>query len=58
MSADLDQLQRWQLAGGTFEVLTQHDGFVEIALLTCSGGEEMARLRSSAPDLIAFVQVL
>jgi hypothetical protein len=56
MSVHLDQVQRWLQAGGTYEVLTDRDGVVVIALFTCSGDEEMARLCSSEPDLIAFVR--
>jgi hypothetical protein len=31
--------------------------WLDIPLITCAGGEEMQRPRSSDPDLIAFVGV-
>jgi len=55
VSADLEQLQRWVRAGGTWQALSRGSGTAEGALLTCSGGEEMARLRSTDPELVAYV---
>jgi hypothetical protein len=55
-SSDLDQLRRWEDGGGTWRVLALTSDHVEIALFTCSGGEEMARLRSSDPALLDYVR--
>jgi hypothetical protein len=54
-SDHLDELLRWVGSGGTVHVVARHAGAVEIALLTCSGGEEMARFRSTEPDLLAYL---
>jgi hypothetical protein len=53
---DLEQLRRWEDSGGTWQVLVRSPGHIEIALLTCSGGEEMARLVSHEPALLAYVR--
>ncbi|MFN8184448.1 MAG: hypothetical protein U0R23_08510 [Candidatus Nanopelagicales bacterium] len=54
-SSDLDEVLRWERAGGTCEVLARGPGYVVIALMTCTGQEEMARLRSSEPDVLMHV---
>lgn len=54
-SAVLGELLRWEGAGGTWRILAVSGPAVEVALLTCSGGEEMARLRSDAEDFRTYV---
>ncbi|HYN29116.1 MAG TPA: hypothetical protein VES95_04510 [Dermatophilaceae bacterium] len=55
VSDDLAALVRWEDSGGTFEVRARRAGWVEVALLTCARDEEMGRLRSSEPDLTAYL---
>lgn len=52
--ADLDRLQRWVDSGGYFAVLARRGGDITLALLTCSGGEEMGRIVSADPAVAAW----
>ena len=54
-SRELDRLRRWEGAGGGWQVLTRGPDWVEVALLSCTLGEEMDRLRSSDPDVLEYV---
>ncbi|MBK8448291.1 MAG: hypothetical protein IPL41_16830 [Micropruina sp.] len=54
-SDDLAAVVRWQAAGGEVAVLTWGPPVV-VSLCTCDGGQEMQRLTSSAPDLLAHLQ--
>ena len=54
-SADLARLLRWENAGATWQLLTVHEGVATVSMCRCDGGEEMERLRSAAPDLVAYV---
>jgi hypothetical protein len=54
-SAPVDVLRRWQESGAIWKVVARTASRLEISLLTCDGGEEMQRLSSADPDLIAFV---
>ena len=38
-----------------WRVLGRADGEVVVAFLTCSAGEEVDRLRSADPDLLAYL---
>ena len=49
------QLQRWTDSGAVWEVVRRAAGGVEVALLTCDAGEEVARLRSSDPGVLAYL---
>lgn len=51
----LEQLRRWEESGGVWRVLPVPGPALEVALLTCDAGEEMARLRSDDPRLRAYV---
>jgi hypothetical protein len=51
----VDMLQRWEDAGAIWRVVSRDTHRVEVALLTCTGGEEVDRLHSSDPELLAFV---
>jgi hypothetical protein len=51
----LEDLMRWQHSGGLWRVVARTSASLEIALLTCSGAEEMARLVSTDPELLEFV---
>lgn len=48
-------LRRWQESGAIWRVVDRRAAWLEISLITCDGGEEMQRLRSADPDLLAFV---
>ncbi len=53
--APVEVLRRWEGAGAVWRLLSRRGDLVEIALLTCSAGEEVGRLVSADPDLLAFV---
>ena len=55
MTEDLDRLLRWEVAGGTWQVLGRRPDSVTISLCRCDGGEEVERFSSSAPDLRAHL---
>lgn len=56
MSSDpVDVLRRWEAAGGTWEVVSTSAAVLTVRLCTCTGGEEVDRLTSSAPTLAAYV---
>lgn len=50
MSTSLEDLLRWEAAGGTWRLNEQ-----TVILMTCSG-EEMGRLTSRAADFLDYVQ--
>lgn len=54
-SEALDQLVRWQAAGGEWRLLTKGPPAV-VDLVTCDGGQEMVRLESSDPAFLAYVE--
>jgi hypothetical protein len=51
----VEVLRRWEDSGAVWRLLSRRGDLVEIALLTCSAGEEVGRLVSADPDLLAFV---
>jgi hypothetical protein len=53
---DLAALRRWEHAGGLWRVVSREAGFVDIALLTCSADEEMGRLHTDDPAVLALVR--
>ncbi|MDQ1631560.1 MAG: hypothetical protein QOJ32_1447 [Frankiaceae bacterium] len=48
-------LQRWTDAGATWRVLTRTDSGVEISLRTCGADEEVDRIRSTDPAVLAYL---
>ena len=50
-SDDLDRLQRWVDSGAYFAIVARRGAEMTVALLTCSGGEEMGRIVSADPAL-------
>lgn len=52
----LAELRRWEDSGGTWLVVRDDDRTIVIDLLTCSGGEVMATLRSDDAQLRAYVR--
>ena len=51
MSDDLARLRRWEDSGALWQVVLCEADQMEIVLLTCDAGEEMGRVRTSAPDV-------
>jgi hypothetical protein len=51
----VDVLRRWEAAGALWRVVRRSPGHVEVALLTCDAGEEMDRLTSEDPEVLAYV---
>ena len=48
-------LSRWEAAGALWRVVARDGDAVTIALCQCDGGEEVSRLTSSEPGLIAYL---
>ncbi len=55
MGADLDVLRRWESGGATWRVLARTPDRLDVALLTCDAGEQVGRLVSAEPELLAYV---
>ncbi len=53
--APLEALRRWGDSGAVWRVLSRSEAGVEIALLTCSAGEEVGRLRTDHPGVMAYI---
>ena len=53
--APLEVLRRWEDSGAVWRLLSRRGDLVEIALLTCSAGEEVGRLVTADPDALAFI---
>lgn len=51
----LDQLRRWENAGAVWRVIARTSHTVDVALLTCSAGEEVSRLRIEDPAALAYI---
>ncbi len=51
----VETLRRWEERGAVWQVVSRTPTRIEIALLTCTGGEEVDRLASSDPELLEFV---
>ncbi|MCW2511634.1 MAG: hypothetical protein JWR11_676 [Mycobacterium sp.] len=57
-AADRDyvaELERWQDAGATWQVVALTSGGVTVALMRCDGGEEVDRFTSDDARLLEFV---
>jgi len=51
----LETLQRWETAGGHWQVLSRSPAGLLVALLRCDGGEEAHRLTSADPALATYI---
>ena len=49
------QLRRWQDFGAVWEVVHRDQRSATVALRRCDGGEEVGRLTSEDPALLAFL---
>lgn len=50
-----ETLTRWEAGGAVWRVLSRTDAGVEVSLMTCTAGEEMDRLVSNDPELLAYI---
>ena len=51
----LTVLQRWTDSGAIWRVLSRTAERVEISLRTCSGGEEVDRIRTDDPAVLTYL---
>ena len=51
----LDVLRRWEESGAVWRVISKSKDAVDIALLTCSAGDEVERIHTSDLEVLAFV---
>jgi hypothetical protein len=51
----LETLQRWEAAGGHWQVLARSPAGLLVSLLRCDGGEEAHRFTSADPALAAYI---
>ncbi len=51
----VDVLRRWEDSGATWRVVSRSGTELRIALITCTGDEEMDRVISADPALVEFV---
>lgn len=51
----VETLQRWERAGGHWQVLSRSPSSLSVALLRCDGGEEASRLVSQDAALAAYI---
>ena len=49
------ELRRWQDSGAVWQVVSRTHRNVTVALLRCDGGEEVDRISSDDPRLLAFI---
>lgn len=52
---EIEKLERWALSGAHWRVLRRTADGVTISLVTCTGDEEMERLTSGDPELLAWL---
>jgi hypothetical protein len=52
---DLETLQRWEDFGAVWEVVHRTADLVTLSLRRCDGGEEVGRLVSDDPAVLAHV---
>jgi hypothetical protein len=52
---DLETLQRWEEFGAAWEVVHRSADQLTLSLRRCDGGEEVSRLVSSDPAVLAHV---
>ena len=51
----LGHLLRWEDAGGTWQVTALSASHASVSLCRCDGGEEIERLTSADPELLAYL---
>lgn len=55
MDTDRQILQRWEDFGGVWRVLATDGHAATVSLCRCDGGEEVQRLTTEEPDLVAWL---
>lgn len=55
MSEHLAQVRRWEEFGAVWELVRRDGDVVTVSLCRCDGGEEVARIVSGDPELVAYV---
>ncbi len=56
--ATLDVLRRWEASGAPWRIIINaaaEPPTVEVQLLTCTGGDVVEVIRSSAPDVLSYL---
>lgn len=48
-------LERWEAAGAHWQVVHRAADEVTVAMCRCDGGEELERVTSAAPEVLAFL---
>jgi hypothetical protein len=48
-------VRRWEDSGAVWRVLARGSHEVTVVLVTCDGGEEVARITSEDPELVAYL---
>ncbi len=51
----VEVLRRWEAAGALWRVVSRSPSGLDIALLTCDGGEQVGRVRGADPELTGYV---
>jgi hypothetical protein len=51
----VEALRRWEDSGAVWRVLHRGPAGVTVGLFTCDGGEEVSRVSSEAPEVLAFL---
>lgn len=54
-SDEINKLERWTLSGAQWRVVQRTTERVTIAMITCTGGEEVDRFTSSDAVLLAWL---
>ncbi|MEO6703630.1 MAG: hypothetical protein ABI140_10010 [Jatrophihabitantaceae bacterium] len=53
--SDAEVVRRWQALGASWQVIARAPGSLTLSLCRCDGGEEVERLSSSEPELLALI---
>ncbi len=51
----VEVLRRWEAAGALWRVVARSPAGLDIALLTCDGGEQVGRVQGADPELARYV---
>jgi hypothetical protein len=54
-TSPVEKLRRWEAMGAVWRVTARTSSLVTVSLLRCDGGEEVERVVSDDPGLIAFI---
>lgn len=55
MGTDRQTLERWAEFGGVWRVVASDEQAATVSLCRCDGGEEVQRLTTQEPDLVAWL---